>query len=279
MFFSKNINIQDSLARIEARLDKLAGEVEAPAYVSVNDTHFKVAQHWFWKQYVERGWEPQTYQIMKRHLVRNRDYLDIGTWVGPTILYAAELGVERIWGVEANPLTHANLLKTIQMNRCLKERVKIFHGCICDQEGGVIPFGGKNGADTSSASSMRGNTWTVPATTILSFIKHHEINDIGFIKIDVEGAEMKLIADLQVLSCQKNLAIYLSLHPPFWGSQNELAQTGELLCQSLSKSIICDSLENELTKDQLMERITCKTSHPKWGTEFGNFFEILVFAR
>ncbi|MEY8839315.1 FkbM family methyltransferase, partial [Cribrihabitans sp. XS_ASV171] len=41
----------------------------------------------FWRKAAAGGWEPETFGVLERHLSAERDYLDIGAWIGPTVMY------------------------------------------------------------------------------------------------------------------------------------------------------------------------------------------------
>ena len=77
--------------------------------IKVNDFNFIVLNHWFWEKFNE-NWEPQTLNFFKRNLVKGRDYLDIGAWVGPTSLIATALGAGKVKIIEPNPMNFFHLL-------------------------------------------------------------------------------------------------------------------------------------------------------------------------
>ncbi|NTV48338.1 MAG: FkbM family methyltransferase [Geobacteraceae bacterium] len=241
-------------------------------YVTINDTRFKVAPHWFWKEFSQQMWEPYTYELMRKCLKADSVYVDVGTWVGPTILYAAELGVRKIYGIEANPLTFNLLTDTISYNECLFD-VVLTNNCVTDKDGVNVSFGGKTGEDTSSASSIRGDCWSVESTTLLGYIKRHNITKIDFLKIDIEGAETFIINDLIELSTLPQLTISLSLHPPMWEDREKAAAS---FVSVLHHFLLFQSNDRAIDIDEIYHRLTTSESHPDWGTSFGNFFEVIL---
>lgn len=40
----------------------------------------------FWRKATAGGWEPETFAVLDQHLSPDRDYVDIGAWIGPTVL-------------------------------------------------------------------------------------------------------------------------------------------------------------------------------------------------
>ncbi len=244
--------------------------------VQVNDTSFNVMNHWFWRKFKRKNWEPQTYQLMNKYLSPEKNYIDVGTWIGPTILFATEIGAKKIYGVEANPVTYEILSKNSQMNQVVSEKLSLYNLCITDVDGGKVDFGGKKDADASSASSIRGNAWQIPSSTICTWMKKNKINGFNFIKIDIEGAESLIEKDMQILSSQKDLVVLLSLHPPFWENKEEIAETVAGYCSLFDVYTVN---EEKLEIDELKEMMLTSVRKPKWGTKYGNFFEVLLKSK
>lgn len=259
--------------KIKSVINYIVKEDKNTTYVDVNTTHFKVVNHWFWNRFKKETWEPETYNIMRKYLRKDKSCIDIGTWVGPTIMYAAEIGAEKIYGIEANPLTYKMLDNNRQMNALVENKLSLYNLCISDKDGELVDFGGKRGADTSSASSIRGNQWKIPSTTICSWIEKYEVSNFNFLKIDIEGAEKFIEKDLVRLANTQDLAILFSLHPPFWEDKNEVAQIILNICD---KYDVFDIKEKALSLEELKERMLTSESKPAWGTKYGNFFEILL---
>ena len=100
------------------------------------------------------------------------------------------------------------------------------------------------------------------------------MTDPSLVKIDIEGAEVFIAADLVELSERRDIAVYLSLHPPFWP---EMGPPDDLLA-AVSRFCLYDPSGNPIQFDELLAR--CKTSdpYPVWGSPMGNFFEILLLT-
>lgn len=244
--------------------------------VKVNQKEYNVPENWFWHEYNQKGWEPKTYEIFKRYLRADKEYIDIGAFIGPTVLYAHEIGVKTIHAVEPNLLSHELLLDLKRMNDIPGYKMFVYNLCITDKSFEEVSFGPTNGNDTSSASSLRGNSWKVKTFTLLDFIKYGRIDNFNFIKIDIEGAEELIIKDLIELSKRKDLYIYLSLHPEFWN--NRLDVTVDII-KAYSMYDVFDSDDNELRKSELMYRCLSLEKAPSWGTPMGNYFEILLKSK
>jgi len=241
--------------------------------VKVNETSFIVPQHWFWEEFNQTGWEPSTYKIMNQYLRQDKGYLDIGTWVGPTLLYALEIGVDKIYGIEANPFSF-DLAKTLCIyNGVREEYVNLYNLCVHKESDMIIPFGPTNGNWTSSASSTRGTHWKIRSTTLMDWITKNKIVNYNFIKIDIEGSEENICPDLKELSKQKDLVILLSLHPDFF---TDLWKGTLCLVSTCSLFDIYDSNHIPLERKELTKRLLSLDKTPPWGTKLGNYFEVIL---
>ena len=243
-------------------------------FIELNKKYLKVSNHWFWNEYDKTGWEPQTYNTFKEFLTNDTTFVDIGAWVGMTAFYAAELGSKRIYAVEANPLSYELVKFNLSQNN-FTMNAQVDQLCITDKDYDTCNFGGNNGANTSSASSMRGNDWQVDTLTLLTYLKNNKIlDDKLFVKIDIEGAEGMILDDLNKLSQKDDLTVYLSIHPPFISNKEEIEQ--ELLDICFKYKQVLDSDLQPLTRERLREMFISDEEYPTWGTKFGNFFEITL---
>ncbi len=244
--------------------------------VTVNHTEFKVLEHFFYKHHRDLKWEIYTYKIFQHYLKKDCSYIDIGTWIGPTILYATEIGVKSIFGVEANPNTFKMVVENCKLNNIQAE---ILNLCILDKKG-YTQFGNKNKnnstSDLSSISSIDGSSWEIPTLSLCQYLNHYCPNDWNFVKIDIEGAETYLWKDLEKLSRREHTIIYLSLHPPFWKDKNSDA---DKLLSVFKLYKIRDLHRMELTLDKLEKMMKSDQVKPNWGTKYGNFFEIILESK
>lgn len=239
--------------------------------IAIADHSFRVEPHWFWEQFGS-GWEEETFEVIRRFVRPDRAFLDVGSWIGPTALIACAHGAQRVVAVEANPSTAAHLRRTIDHNPDLRGRIEVLNRCI-HREAGNVQFGNADGsACTSSASSLRGHGYEVEAMRLTALMEESGVQDPSLIKIDIEGAEVLLDEDLGVLSERPNLAIYLSLHPPFWKQMGDPAA----LFAALARFRIIDAAGIIVPLGEVRARCQSPDPFPQWGTAMGNFFEILL---
>ena len=220
--------------------------------IKVLDKTYTVQDHWFWKEYNETNWEERTLEIYKQYLNKNTVYIDIGTWLGVTIFYANEIGCKSIYGVEANPLSYE-----LTSSNCILNDINAhLENIAITDKSGMVHFGSTNTNETSSASSLRGDKFLVQGKTFTEYLKDKPKDNL-FVKIDIEGAEELIVSELKQIKGY----IWLSIHVPFISDK-------ERFYKELSKyNVLCDNLK---------ERIFTDETYTPWGTDYGNFFEVLI---
>lgn len=166
---------------------------------------------WFWKMFADGSWEPSTFKIFDKFLDKNRLFLDIGAWIGPTVLYAADKARE-VFCFEPDPVAYSSLVQNLALNRL--ENVVPFPVAVAEKWKG-IDFG-KSGAYGDSMSSIlwakRGDA-QVPAVSFEGLVIDMSPN---FIKIDIEGGEKNIFDTSAVALSQIKPTIHLSLHTPWF---------------------------------------------------------------
>lgn len=245
-------------------------------FVEVKKQYYKVVEHWFWDEFEKTFWEQETYNIFQNFIDSQTIYIDIGAWIGSTIIYASQQSPKEIYAVEANPLSFELLRTNCGLNRSM-EKTKLSHLCITDKDDQLANFGGLGNAEnTSSASSINGDCWQVPTKTLLSYLSDNNLSDCDnlFIKIDIEGAEELILKDLETLKNKKYITICLSLHPPFMKNKGEFCKKFLNFCYCFNT--VLDSKLEPLSKENLEQMITTDEKNTPWGTPFGNFFEIVL---
>jgi FkbM family methyltransferase len=172
----------------------------------------------FWESVSSGDWEAETFPIFDRFIDRQHSYIDMGSWIGPTLLYGCQLA-GRAYGIEPDPIAYAELARNVACNGATSGNVKIFNVCIAPRSGKVA-FGSRSqgGDSTSSLLFSQGETqWTVDGVTFEEFVRANTIDDCGFIKMDIEGGEYSVLPSMAAWIKKHRPTIYLSLHPCFLG--------------------------------------------------------------
>lgn len=241
--------------------------------VDLYGSTFRVANHWFWKKFDEKTWEPETFSFYKRYTLKGFPVIDIGSWIGPTALIAVANGASYVKLIEANIATVDLLTETQELEPLLGEKFQVVHACVLDKFG-KVQFGLPNGElQASSGSSIKGFGSIVESITYQSVLK--EVVEPSVIKIDIEGTEEKIIHDIVRFS-SPSAAIWLSMHPPFFDSREIVV---DALSSIYEKFHVLDSNFDSLAIDDFIQMIVSDLKYPSWGTEWGNFFEVALLDR
>lgn len=190
---------------------------ESPLRVSVRGVEFLVRRgrnDEFWRAVGNGAWEPETYALFERFLRKDRSYLDVGAWIGPTVLYGCRLARLAV-AVEPDRVAFPELAGNVSLNRPLTDNVRLVNACL-DRRDGEVRFGstGDGGDSTSSLLLHSSKTlWTVEAIALESLIARCGLDDCGFIKMDIEGGEYSVVPAARAYLRRARPTLLLSLHP------------------------------------------------------------------
>lgn len=186
-----------------------------------NGAQFKVKPKndwgmWVWHEMLRNSWEEDTFAIFDRFLHPKRPYLDIGAWIGPTVLYGAQRA-KHVFAVEPDPVAFQELQENLSLNPDIQPKVTCIHAAVSAVSGTARLY--KRDAFGSSQSSLLSTLsdeyYDVRAATIEELLAEHSMHDVNFVKMDIEAGEYVLVPAMHAYlkSCRPTL--YLSLHPQF----------------------------------------------------------------
>ena len=185
---------------------------------------------WFSKEKFKK-WENDTFHIFEHYKNPKGIYIDIGAWIGPTVLYCANI-YKKVIAIEPDPVALDRLKKNISANN-FNNIVLIEKGL--SFENGITKFGG-NGALGNSESTLliankkeyfsykgRHTTKThnkiveIETITIEKLIEQQSIDpqNISLIKMDIEGGEKIAVPSLVNFFNKYKPVFYISLHRCF----------------------------------------------------------------
>ncbi|WP_433773805.1 FkbM family methyltransferase [Bacillus wiedmannii] len=169
-----------------------------------------------WNLINNNGWEECTFNIMDRFLNENHSYLDIGAWIGPTVLYGANLA-KHGYAIEPDPVAFGELHKNLTLNPQISSKITPINAALSEKTGTTnLYIRSAYGDSTPSLiPTLSDHSCTVNCITIQDIIHTHNIKDLNFIKIDVEGSEYSLIPSMKQFLELEQPTLYLSIHPPF----------------------------------------------------------------
>lgn len=184
--------------------------------MTVNGRHFPK-----WWNKVEAGsWEPMTFRAMATFVRPGSVVVDLGAWVGLTVLYAA-CEASMVYGFEPDPWAFERFRENLELNPELAARVTACQAAVGDSGGRAQLFNNHPGNSGSSLLANFGYTEEgaqkafaeVDVVDGKGFLQGLNMADVSFVKIDIEGGEYKLIPRIAPVLLRFKPTLHLSLHP------------------------------------------------------------------
>lgn len=166
----------------------------------------------FWRAAARKRWEPATFRVLSETLTPDATYVDIGAWIGPTVLYAARLCRE-VWCFEPDPTALRHLLWNLDLNDI--RNVTAFGVALSDAPGllRLSTFGDARGdSRTSLLADEDAFSFNALALTWEQIRGLAEIPRPDLLKIDIEGAEFRLLPEMADYLRDERPPLYLSTH-------------------------------------------------------------------
>ena len=170
----------------------------------------------FWTDLANGQWEPNTFKIFSRFLNKDFCYVDIGAWIGPTVLYGSQLS-KHCYAIEPDPIAMEILNANISLNHF--KNITFFGGAISNANGKTLigNYLGLPGDSKSSILFANSNTaWIADCVTLSKFFEMNKIPNCNFIKMDVEGSEILILPEACDFLSSFDHTLYLSLHTTFF---------------------------------------------------------------
>jgi FkbM family methyltransferase len=173
----------------------------------------------FWNHVINGVWEPNTWEVLYRFLSKEYEYIDIGAWIGPTVLFGSQLS-KRCVAFEPDPNAYSALNLNLSLNSHILN-VECYNIAISDNDG-IIKIGtnSKQGDSMSSLLFSRNNSWEVSALTLESVYNNYNINNCNFIKMDIEGGESIVLPSIKNVLEKYKPTLYLALHTAWINDKN-----------------------------------------------------------
>src|SRR5579864_5621589 len=164
----------------------------------------------FWDFYETEGWEPETIAVYERFLRPGATCLDLGAWIGPTVLLAAPKA-KHIVCVEPDPMAYPLLLENLALNPEVAAKTTALPFAVGARDREVVLSSRGDGGDSNSSVMRPGDTgarWTVEQVTVATLLDRLSIESPDFVKMDVEGAEYDVVPMLIGVP-----ALFVAMHP------------------------------------------------------------------
>ena len=180
---------------------------------------------WFINELSNNKWEPETFQIFEKVKNENLVAVDIGGWIGVTGIWLSKK-FKKVMVVEADKIACEVMRKNLVKNSC--DNVEVIEKCIFSQNQKKVFFG-KNSyspqplGDSMSQyklSSEDSNDYEIETITISDILDMSTTEKIGFIKVDIEGAEEVILEELLDVCVKNKIKIFISFHIGWWKDKN-----------------------------------------------------------
>lgn len=189
--------------------------------ISKNDKNIN-----FWKNNF-LNWENETFNILDNFLSPDKIFIDIGAWVGTTSLYGSRKS-KYVYSIEADKLSFNDLSKN--MNNNCNNNYTLINKAIYHIDNCSVNFGKNlylnNSVLNDSTSHIYTNNqesdafYEIETITIFKILETVDINNIGLIKVDIEGGEEYILSDLYNIHTKYNIPVYISFHYDWWKDKN-----------------------------------------------------------
>ena len=168
----------------------------------------------FWEKAASGSWEPNTYKILSHFLNENSNYCDIGAWIGPTVLHAAQCA-KNVVCFEPDPTAYRYLRWNIDLNNL--KNVTSYSLALAESMS-ISRMASHRGKPGDSMTSLlfdnQGSGVDVLTLEWEQFLSLSPINQFDFLKIDIEGGEYQLLPSLKNYLQTHKPILYLSTHAP-----------------------------------------------------------------
>lgn len=168
----------------------------------------------FWRKAAAGQWEPETLQVLVEHLDKDHDYLDIGAWIGPTVLYGARKA-RRVIAFEPDPAAFRHLAWNLELNGLTN--VSAFPVALSQGFGvaRMASFGGEAGDSMTSLLNDASDGTDVLTIGWETFAQATDLSKVSLVKMDIEGAEFDVLPHLIPWLSEQRPALLLSTHAPY----------------------------------------------------------------
>lgn len=218
--------------------------------ISKNNVTFKVQieeeTKKFWTEYVHNEWETTTFTIFDKFIDKQHDYLDIGAWIGPTVLYGASKA-RNAFAFEPDKQAYVSLEKNISLNPHLQKKLSIFNFGVSSKSEKLKFYTGSGATSMSSVlpnNINQENYYYADFFDIEYIVNKHNINikNVSFIKIDIEGGEYELLPSLMSFfsKVQHFPSLLISTHAHFFVEGNSDALEANKICVKLNTKLFDD---------------------------------------
>lgn len=183
----------------------------------ISDTRIKLPARYI--RYFPADYEAENFSLLRKHIRPGAVVLDIGAHIGLFSVIAAKWAgaVAKVYAFEPAPSTHRVLDRTIRMNH-LEGQVVPVNSAMGLAPGSIDFFVSDHEADNSNSlvpykSDRPLRAIPVKLDSIDHFVSAQNLEQVDFIKMDVEGAEFDTLRGGLDVIRRFRPVIILAIHP------------------------------------------------------------------
>ncbi len=219
--------------------------------VICNDMAFDVEPSEFWYHFDSGKWEPETFAFYQKYATPEKDVIDIGGWIGPTMLLAYAFNARSVHVVEADPANFQILKKNCRRNY-LEDRVHLYPLCLSDRTGQIVTFGRSSKKKGTSTKRIGHGYTKVRTTSMLEFIQSMKLREASIVKMDIEGAEQDAADTLDYIAGFPGVVMLFSIHVHLWRNPG---QTSAMLLEKFKNYEVYAEDETPLSLSDVASRL------------------------
>lgn len=206
----------------------------------------------FWRKASAGAWEPETFAVLDKFLSPDSDYLDIGAWIGPTVLYGARKA-RHVWCFEPDPTAFRHLAWNLDLNDI--QNVSAFGVALSDRFGVARMASVRGEPGDSTSSLLHDGAHGSDALTIAwdQFEAANDLSGVSLVKMDIEGAEFFVLPTLLPWLKRQRPPLLLSLHAPLLDEPDRPARMQKMLDGLGFYSHIRDETGRSIQLEMLLE--------------------------
>lgn len=201
------------------------------------------------------NWEPFSFDIIDK-FINNNTFIDVGAWNGVLSLYAS-FKAKEVHSFEPDKIAYDNFCKNKLLNN--KVNILINNVAASNNDGNANLYVRSFGDSVSSLIERKDgyHSNTIDSVKTIKFVKYLSgIENIGLIKIDIEGGEEILIPDMKQYIEINKIPMYVSFHPNwFTNKEKTIIYFAELFSSNYK---IFNILHNEITKQDFINGLNGK---------------------
>jgi FkbM family methyltransferase len=191
---------------------------------------------WFVNYLKEGNWENFTFEIFEQCSDPNKIALDVGAWIGPTSIWLSK-NFKEVYSFEPDPVAFEALKKNLASNNCnnVFPIGKALYKTKTTLGFGLNPeFAHEGPGASTSQIKAESPEFLVETTTFSELSKIIPFDQIGLVKVDIEGAEEFIIDDLFEYAAIHKWNVLIEIHPQFM-SESGLANFQNVISKTFSK--------------------------------------------